>query len=114
MLSSRFLVRKPSDRSKCSCRYGEVWDSPVGEESLLTGRLVPSGDAYAIAKIAGVLGIQAARWQRPSAVDFGLYGEMFHNGILAWAVIPQISIMPRPLAATSSRALTDLVVLVDQ
>jgi NAD dependent epimerase/dehydratase family len=51
---------------------------PIREDSLLTGHLEPTNDAYAIAKIAGVLQVQALRRQHGlpyiSAMPTNLYG----------------------------------------
>jgi GDP-L-fucose synthase len=44
-----------------SCIYPKFAEQPIRENSLLTGPLEPTNDAYAIAKIAGVLNIQAYR-----------------------------------------------------
>ena len=44
-----------------SCIYPKFADQPIREDSLLTGQLEPTNDAYAIAKIAGVLHVQAIR-----------------------------------------------------
>jgi GDP-L-fucose synthase len=44
-----------------SCIYPKFAEQPIREDSLLTGPLEPTNDAYAIAKIAGVLNIQAYR-----------------------------------------------------
>jgi GDP-L-fucose synthase len=44
-----------------SCIYPKFAEQPIKESSLLTGPLEPTNDAYAIAKIAGVLAIQAYR-----------------------------------------------------
>ena len=38
-----------------SCIYPDKAKTPIKEEALLTGRLHPSNDAYAIAKIAGIM-----------------------------------------------------------
>ena len=46
-----------------SCIYPKLADQPIREDSLLTGPLEPTNDAYAIAKIAGVLHVQALRRQ---------------------------------------------------
>ena len=46
-----------------SCIYPKFAEQPIREDSLLTGPLEPTNDAYAIAKIAGVLHIQAMRRQ---------------------------------------------------
>src|SRR3954463_15681873 len=39
-----------------SCIYPRLAPQPIREDSLLTGHLEPTNDAYAIAKIAGILG----------------------------------------------------------
>ena len=61
-----------------SCIYPKLADQPIREESLLTGHLEPTNDAYAIAKIAGILHIQAVRRQYGlpwiSAMPTNLYG----------------------------------------
>jgi GDP-L-fucose synthase len=44
-----------------SCIYPKFAEQPIKESSLLTGPLEPTNDAYAIAKIAGVLAIQEYR-----------------------------------------------------
>jgi GDP-L-fucose synthase len=62
-----------------SCIYPKFADQPIREDSLLTGPLEPTNDAYAIAKIAGVLQVQAVRRQHGlsfiSAMPTNLYGE---------------------------------------
>ena len=61
-----------------SCIYPKLAPQPISEDSLLTGPLEPTNDAYAIAKIAGVLHIQAIRRQYGlpyvSAMPTNLYG----------------------------------------
>ncbi|GAB3773364.1 GDP-L-fucose synthase [Nocardioides ginsengisegetis] len=61
-----------------SCIYPKLAPQPIREDSLLTGHLEPTNDAYAIAKIAGILGVQAVRRQygKPwiSAMPTNLYG----------------------------------------
>ena len=61
-----------------SCIYPQLAPQPIREDSLLTGHLEPTNDAYAIAKIAGILQVQAVRRQygRPwiSAMPTNLYG----------------------------------------
>lgn len=61
-----------------SCIYPKFAEQPISEDSLLTGVLEPTNDAYAIAKIAGVLQIQAVRRQHGlsyiSAMPTNLYG----------------------------------------
>ena len=61
-----------------SCIYPKFAEQPIREESLLTGHLEPTNDAYAIAKIAGILHVQAVRRQYGlpwiSAMPTNLYG----------------------------------------
>jgi GDP-L-fucose synthase len=61
-----------------SCIYPKFADQPIREDSLLTGALEPTNDAYAIAKIAGVIQTQAVRREHHlpwiSAMPTNLYG----------------------------------------
>jgi GDP-L-fucose synthase len=61
-----------------SCIYPRLAAQPIREDSLLTGHLEPTNDAYAVAKIAGILGVQAVRRQYGlpwiSAMPTNLYG----------------------------------------
>jgi len=61
-----------------SCIYPREAPQPIREDALLTGPLEPTNDAYAIAKIAGILQVQAARRQHGvrwvSAMPTNLYG----------------------------------------
>jgi GDP-L-fucose synthase len=61
-----------------SCIYPRLAEQPIKESSLLTGALEPTNDAYAIAKIAGILQVQAIRRQHGrhwiSAMPTNLYG----------------------------------------
>ncbi|MBE7191842.1 MAG: GDP-L-fucose synthase [Gordonia polyisoprenivorans] len=61
-----------------SCIYPKFAEQPIREDALLTGALEPTNDAYAIAKIAGILHIQAARREYGlpwiSAMPTNLYG----------------------------------------
>jgi GDP-L-fucose synthase len=61
-----------------SCIYPKLAAQPITEDSLLTGHLEPTNDAYAIAKIAGIMQIQAVRRQYGlpwiSAMPTNLYG----------------------------------------
>jgi GDP-L-fucose synthase len=61
-----------------SCIYPKFAAQPISEDSLLTGPLESTNDAYAIAKIAGVLHVQAVRRQYGlpyiSAMPTNLYG----------------------------------------
>lgn len=61
-----------------SCIYPKFAPQPIHEDALLTGHLEPTNDAYAIAKIAGILQVQAVRRQYElpwiSAMPTNLYG----------------------------------------
>jgi GDP-L-fucose synthase len=61
-----------------SCIYPRLAPQPIREDALLSGHLEPTNDAYAIAKIAGILGVQAVRRQYGlawiSAMPTNLYG----------------------------------------
>ena len=61
-----------------SCIYPRLAPQPIREDALLTGPLEPTNDAYAIAKIAGILQAQALRRQYGrhyiSAMPTNLYG----------------------------------------
>lgn len=61
-----------------SCIYPREAPQPIREDALLTGPLEATNDAYAIAKIAGILQIQAIRRQHGrrwiSAMPTNLYG----------------------------------------
>jgi GDP-L-fucose synthase len=67
-----------------SCIYPKFASQPIKEESLLTGELEETNAAYAIAKIAGIAQVQAARQQFGhhwiSAMPTNLYGpgDNFH------------------------------------
>ncbi len=61
-----------------SCIYPKYAPQPIQESALLTGLLEPTNDSYAIAKIAGVMQVQANRRQYGvpfiSAMPTNLYG----------------------------------------
>lgn len=61
-----------------SCIYPKTAPQPIREESLLTGHLEPTNDAYAVAKIAGIVHVQAVRRQFGlpwiTAMPTNLYG----------------------------------------
>lgn len=61
-----------------SCIYPKYAQQPITEDQLLTGHLEPTNDSYAIAKIAGIMHIQAVRRQYGlpwiSAMPTNLYG----------------------------------------
>ena len=61
-----------------SCIYPKFAPQPITEDSLMTGHLESTNDAYAIAKIAGIKHVQAVRKQHKlnwiSAMPTNLYG----------------------------------------
>lgn len=77
-----------------SCIYPKFADQPISEDSLLTGPLEPTNDAYAIAKIAGVLQVQALRRQYGlhyiSAMPTNLYGPGDNFDLASSHVLPAL------------------------
>jgi GDP-L-fucose synthase len=75
-----------------SCIYPKLAEQPIREESLLTGALEPTNDAYAIAKIAGILHVQALRRQYDlpyiSAMPTNLYGPGDNFDLASSHVLP--------------------------
>jgi GDP-L-fucose synthase len=61
-----------------SCIYPKFAAQPITEDSLMTGHLEPTNDAYAVAKIAGIMQVQSIRKQHGknwiSAMPTNLYG----------------------------------------
>jgi hypothetical protein len=61
-----------------SCIYPKFAKQPITESSLMTGELEPTNDAYAVAKIAGIMQVQALRRQHGvnyiSVMPTNLYG----------------------------------------
>jgi GDP-L-fucose synthase len=61
-----------------SCIYPKFAPQPIKEDSLMTGHLEATNDAYAVAKIAGITQVQAVRRQHHrqwiSAMPTNLYG----------------------------------------
>ena len=61
-----------------SCIYPRMAPQPIPESALLTGPLESTNDAYAIAKIAGIIGVQSYRREYGrrwiSAMPTNLYG----------------------------------------
>ncbi len=75
-----------------SCIYPKFAEQPIREDSLLTGPLEPTNDAYAIAKIAGIMQVQAVRRQHGlrwiSAMPTNLYGPRDNFDLQASHVLP--------------------------
>lgn len=77
-----------------SCIYPKLAPQPISEDSLLTGPLEPTNDAYAIAKIAGVMQVQALRRQHGrsyiSAMPTNMYGPGDNFSIPGAHVLPML------------------------
>lgn len=77
-----------------SCIYPKYAEQPIREESLLTGHLEPTNDAYAVAKIAGIMQIQAIRRQYGlpwiSAMPTNLYGPGDNFSLEGSHVLPAL------------------------
>jgi GDP-L-fucose synthase len=77
-----------------SCIYPKYADQPIREDSLLTGPLEPTNESYAIAKIAGVLHVQALRRQHGvsfiSAMPTNLYGVNDNFDLESSHVLPAL------------------------
>ena len=77
-----------------SCIYPKLAPQPLKEEYLLTGYLEPTNDAYAIAKIAGILQVQAVRRQYGlpwiSAMPTNLYGPNDNFSVTGSHVLPRL------------------------
>ena len=75
-----------------SCIYPKFAAQPIKEESLLTGPLEPTNDAYAIAKIAGIRLCQAYRQQHRadfiSAMPTNMYGPFDNFDLVSSHVLP--------------------------
>lgn len=75
-----------------SCIYPAHAPQPIKEEYLLTGHLEPTNDAYAIAKIAGIMHVQAVRRQYGlpwiSAMPTNLYGPGDNFSLTGSHVLP--------------------------
>ena len=75
-----------------SCIYPKLAPQPIKEEYLLTGHLEPTNDAYAIAKIAGIMAMSAYRRQFGrqwiSAMPTNLYGPGDNFDLQSSHVLP--------------------------
>jgi GDP-L-fucose synthase len=75
-----------------SCIYPRLAPQPITEDALLTGHLEPTNDGYAIAKIAGILHVQALRRQYGrhyiSAMPTNLYGPQDNFDLETSHVLP--------------------------
>lgn len=77
-----------------SCIYPKMAEQPMKEESLLTGPLEPTNDAYAIAKIAGIKMCQAYNKQYGtkfiSVMPTNLYGPNDNFDLSTSHVLPAL------------------------
>jgi GDP-L-fucose synthase len=77
-----------------SCIYPRECEQPMKEEALLTGRLEPTNEAYAIAKIAGIKLCQSYRSQYGndfiSAMPTNLYGPNDNFDLTSSHVLPAL------------------------
>lgn len=77
-----------------SCIYPKFADQPIREDALLTGHLEPTNDAYAIAKIAGIVHVQAVRRQHRlpyiCAMPTNLYGPGDNYDLETSHVLPAL------------------------
>ncbi|KQO95407.1 GDP-L-fucose synthase family protein [Leifsonia sp. Leaf264] len=77
-----------------SCIYPKFAPQPISEDALLTGYLEETNDAYAIAKIAGIMQVQAVRRQFGlpwiSAMPTNLYGPGDNFSPLGSHVLPAL------------------------
>jgi GDP-L-fucose synthase len=77
-----------------SCIYPKFASQPIHEDSLLTGPLEPTNDAYAIAKIAGIRLVDAYRQQFGrhwvSAMPTNLYGPGDNFDLASSHVLPAL------------------------
>ncbi|MFG2894344.1 GDP-L-fucose synthase family protein [Streptomyces sp. NPDC048248] len=77
-----------------SCIYPKLAAQPITEDALLTGPLEPTNEAYAIAKIAGLLQIRSYRRQYGasfiSAMPTNLYGPGDNFDLATSHVLPAL------------------------
>jgi GDP-L-fucose synthase len=75
-----------------SCIYPKLAPQPIPESALLTGPLEPTNDAYAIAKIAGIIAMKSYRTQYGrhwiSAMPTNLYGPGDNFDLTSSHVLP--------------------------
>ncbi len=94
-----------------SCIYPKLAPHPIREDALLTGHLEPTNDAYAIAKIAGILHSQAVRRQYGlpwiSAMPTNLYGPNDNFSPKGSHVLPPLIRRYDEAAASGSPAVTN-------
>jgi GDP-L-fucose synthase len=94
-----------------SCIYPKFAPQPIREDALLTGHLEPTNDAYAIAKIAGILHVQSVRRQDGlpwiSAMPTNLYGPNDNFSPLGSHVLPALIRRYDEAAAADAASVTN-------
>ncbi len=94
-----------------SCIYPKLAPQPIKEDTLLTGHLEPTNDAYAIAKIAGILGVQSVRRQYGlpwiSAMPTNLYGPNDNFSPKGSHVLPALIRRYDEAAAAGAQSVTN-------
>lgn len=94
-----------------SCIYPKFAPQPIREDALLTGHLEPTNDAYAIAKIAGIMHVQSVRRQDGlpwiSAMPTNLYGPNDNFSPLGSHVLPALIRRYDEAAADGSPSVTN-------
>jgi GDP-L-fucose synthase len=94
-----------------SCIYPKLAPQPITEDSLLTGHLEPTNDAYAIAKIAGIMQVQAIRREYGlhwiSAMPTNLYGPGDNFSPTGSHVLPALIRRYDEAARTGAPAVTN-------
>ena len=77
-----------------SCIYPKLAPQPIPESALLTGPLESTNDAYAIAKISGIIGVQSYRREYGrrwiSAMPTNLYGPGDNYDLQTAHVLPAL------------------------
>lgn len=93
-----------------SCIYPKYAEQPIREDSLMTGPLEPTNDAYAIAKIAGILHVQAIRREYGldyiSAMPTNLYGPNDNFDLTSSHVLPALIRRAHEAKATGAETMT--------
>jgi GDP-L-fucose synthase len=93
-----------------SCIYPKFAEQPIREDSLMTGPLEPTNDAYAIAKIAGILQVQAIRREYGldyiSAMPTNLYGPNDNFDLATSHVLPALIRRAHEAKLTGAETLT--------
>jgi GDP-L-fucose synthase len=94
-----------------SCIYPKFAPQPIKEDTLLTGHLEETNDAYAIAKIAGILGVQSVRREYGlpwiSAMPTNLYGPNDNFSPKGSHVLPALIRRYDEAKASGARSVTN-------